>query len=179
MVCIGPCEKCVSGFHNTASEHLARLSSRLEVDGRVVPFHEILESESHLAMLGAKLCRDGFPYRTPHQISAEMIRIQDKFHRKVTMNPLHRTDADRNSYSRSCLWIISSDDDDDCMPSSKETRVEAVRKGKEKKAEASSKGKGKEKKVEASSKGKGKKAESSSKGKCGNTADGADCIDGR
>ena len=177
MVCIGPCEKCVSGFHISASEHLARLSSRLEVDGRVVPFHEILESESHLAMLGAKLCRDGFPYRTPLQISAEMLRIQEKFHRKVTMNLVHQTDADRHSYGRSRLWIISSDDDDDFMPSSKERRLEAVRKGKENKVESSSKGKGK--KAEASSKGKAKKAESSSKGKGGNTADGVGCIDGR
>ena len=179
MVCIGPCEKCVSGFHISASEHLVRLSSRLEVDGRVVPVEEILQSESHLAMLWAKLCRDGFPYRTPLQISVEMLRLQDKYDRNVTNSRLHQTDVDRYSYGRSCLWIISSDDDDDFMPSSKERRVEAVRKGKEKKAEASSKGKGKEKKVEASSKGKGKKAESSSKCKGGNTADGAGCIDGR
>ena len=41
MVCIGPCEKCVSGFHISASEHLARLSSNLKVDGRVVPIEDI------------------------------------------------------------------------------------------------------------------------------------------
>ena len=162
MVCVGPCEKCVSGFHITASEHLARIVSNLEVDGRVVPFEENLHIESHLALLGGKLCRAGFPYGTPLQISAKMLRIQDKYDRNVTNNLLHRTDADRYSYGRSCLWIISSDDDDDFMPSSKERRVEAP-----------------SKKAEASSKGKGKKAESSSKGKDGNTADGAGCIDGR
>ena len=180
MVCIGPCEKCVSGFHITASEHLARNSSNLEVDGRVVPIEEILRTESHLALLGARLCRKGFPYRTPLQISAEINRIEDKFARNVMNNPLHRSDADRMSYGRSCLWLVDSDDDDDAfMPSSKERRVEALRKGKEKNTEASSKGKGKEKKADASSKGKGKKAASSSKGKGGNTVDGAGCIDGR
>ena len=127
MVCIGPCEKCVSGFHITASEHLARISSNLEVDGRVVPIEEILRTESHLALLGAQLCRDGFPYRTPLQISAELLRIQDKFERNVTNNPVHRTDDDRGSYTLSCLWLVDSDDDDDdFMPSSKERRVEAV-----------------------------------------------------
>ena len=60
MVCIGPCEKCVSGFHITASEYLALIASNLEVDGRVVPIEEILRTESHLALLGAQLCRDGF-----------------------------------------------------------------------------------------------------------------------
>ena len=177
MVCIGPCEKCVSGFHISASEHLARLSSNLKVDGRVVPIEEILHTESHLASLGAKPCRDGFPYRTPLQIRAEMLRLADKFDRKVTNSPFYRTEADRDSYGRSCLWVVDSDDDDNFIPSSKERRVEAPSKGKEKKAEASSKGNGK--KAEASSKGKGKKAESSSKGKGGNTADGAGCIDGR
>ena len=162
MVCIGPCEKCVSGFHISASEHLARLSSNLKVDGRVVPIEEILHTESHLALLGAKLCRDGFPYRTPLQIRAEMLRLADKFDRKVTNSPFYRTEGDRDSYGRSCLWVVDSDDDDDFMPSSKERRVEAL-----------------SKKAEASSKGKGKKAESSSKGKGGNTADGAGCIDGR
>ena len=107
-----------------------------------------------------------------------MLRIQDKYERNVTNNPVHRTDADHDSYSLSCLWLVDSDDDDDdFMPSSKERRVEAVRKGKEKKAEASSKGISK--KAEASSMCKGKKAESSSKGKGGNTVDGAGCIDGR
>ena len=144
MVCIGPCEKCVSGFHISASEHLARLSSNLKVDGRVVPIEEILHTESHLTSLGAKLCRDGFPYRTPLQIRAEMLTLAEKFDRKVTNSPFYRTEADRVSYGRSCLWVVDSDDDDDFMPS---------------------KGKGKE--AEASSKGKGKKAKSSSKGKGG------------
>ena len=76
MVCIDPCEKCVSGFHITASEYLALIASNLEVDGRVVPIEEILHTESHLALLGAQLCRDGFPYRTPLQISAEIHRIE-------------------------------------------------------------------------------------------------------
>ena len=93
-----------------------------------------------------------------------MLRLADKFDRKVTNSPFYRTEADRDSYGRSCLWVVDSDDDDNFMPSSKERRVEALNKGK-KKAEASSKGNGK--KAEASSKGKGKKAESSSKGKDG------------
>ena len=174
MVCIGPCEKCVSGFHITASEHLARIASNLEVDGRVVPIEKIL----HLALLGAQLCRKGFPYRTPLQISAEIHRIEAKFARNVANNLLHRTDADRMSYGRSCLWLVDSDDDDNAfMSSSKERRVEALCKVKEKKVEASSKGNSKKAKV--SSKGKDKKVESSSKGKGGNTADGAGCIDGR
>ena len=178
MVCVGPCEKCVSGFHITASEHLARCAINLQVDGRLVSCEEIVQSESHLALLGSKLCRAGFPYRTPLQIRAELLRIQAKFERNVTNSPVHRTDDDRGSYILSCHWLVDSDDDDDdFMPSSKERRVESVRKGKEKKAEASSKGISK--KAEASSMGKDNKTESSSKGKGGNTVDGAGCIDGR
>ena len=73
MVCVGPCEKCVSGFHITASEHLARYAINLQVDGRLVSCEEIVQSESHLALLGAKLCLAGFPYRTPLQISAKLL----------------------------------------------------------------------------------------------------------
>ena len=178
MVCVGPCEKCVSGFHITASEHLARYAINLQVDGRLVSCEEIVQSESHLALLGSKLCRAGFSYRTPLQIRAELLRIQAKFERNVTNSPVHRTDDDRGSYILSCHWLVDSDDDDDdFMSSSKEWRVEAVRKGKEKKAEVSRKGISK--KAEASSMGKGKKAESSSKRKGGNTVDGVGCIDGR
>ena len=54
MVCVGPCEKCVSGFHITTSEHLARFARNFQVEGRVVSCEEIVHSESHLALLGAK-----------------------------------------------------------------------------------------------------------------------------
>jgi hypothetical protein len=84
-----------------------------------------------------------------------MLTLAEKFDRKVTNSPFYRTEADRDSYGRSCLWVVDSDDDDDFMPSSKERRVEAL-----------------SKKAEASSKGKGKKAESSSKGKGGSTRHG-------
>ena len=166
MVCIVPCEKCVSGFHIAASEQLAKIITYLKVDGREIPLEEIVGSERHLALLGARLCRDGFPYRTTEQIRAEILRLADKFDRHVTNEPIHRTQDIRERYGRSFLWVYSSDDDDDFMPSSKERGVEALRKGKEKKAETSSKG-------------AGKKPESSSKGKGAKSADGAGCIDGR
>ena len=166
MVCIVPCEKCVFGFHIVASEHLAKIITYLKVDGREIPLEEIVGSERHLALLGARLCRDGFPYRTPEQIRAEVLRLADKFDRHVTNAPIHRTQDIRERYGRSFLWVYSSDDDDDFMPSSKEKRAEAVRKGKEKKAETSRKS-------------AGKKPESSSKGKGAKSADGAGCIDGR
>ena len=177
MVCIVPCAKCVSGYHITASQHLAMISEDLKVDGRIVPHQEIVDSERPLAFLSARQCRDGFPYRTPQQVRAEIFRLADKYERKVTNGPFHKTEADRASCADSYLWVYSSDDSDDFMPSEKERRAEASRKGKNKKAEASRQGKNK--KAEASSKGKGKKAESSSKGKSANAVDGAGCVDGR
>ena len=81
MVCIVPCEKCVSGFHDAASKHLAMISTDLKVDGRLVPISEIIGSERHLALLGARQVRDGFPYRTPQQIRAEILRLVDKYDR--------------------------------------------------------------------------------------------------
>ena len=179
MVCIGPCERCVSGFHYPARVRLFYLANRLKVDGRLVPVEEIVHTESHLALLGAKLCRDEFPYRTPAQIRAELLRLSDKYDRKV----LNGTEAERSFYGGCRLWIMSSDDADDFMPSSKERRVEAERKKAAAEAATSSKCKGaasSNDKGESSSK---RKSDSSSKRKSDSSSkrksDAGGCIDGR
>ena len=84
MVCVGPCNKCASGgFHSPAAEYLARISHNLHVKGRKVYHDELIKSESHLALLGAKLCSVGYPYRTPNQIRRELIKIRVRSNKKV------------------------------------------------------------------------------------------------
>ena len=110
---------------------------------------ELIESESHLALLGAKLCIAGYPYRTPNQIRRELIRIRVRFNKKVEKGKF-KTQWDLDSYAEYYHWVDESDDSDDFMPSSKALKSEGASKGKGKKVESSSK-----KKSVSSSKGKG------------------------
>ena len=106
MVCVGPCNKCASGgFHSPAAEYLARIAHNLHVEGRKVYHDELIESESHLALLGAKLCSAGYPYRTPNQIRRELIRIRARFEKKVEKGKFFKTQWDVDSYAESYRWV--------------------------------------------------------------------------
>ena len=109
---------CVWRVPQSAGEYLARISHNLHVECRKVYHDELIESESHLALLGAKLCSAGYPYRTPNQIHLELIRIRVRFDKKVEKGKF-MTQWDLDSYPESYRWVDESDDSDDFMPSSK------------------------------------------------------------
>ena len=99
---------------------------------------ELIESESHLALLGAKLCSVGYPYRTPNQIRRELLTIRVRFDANVDKGKF-KTQVDLDSYAESYRWVDESNDSDDFMSSSKALKSEGASKGKGKKVESSSK----------------------------------------
>jgi hypothetical protein len=128
------------------SQCLLRLAANFKIDNTIVPWDELISSDTLMNELSHALSRCGWPSRTFEEIRKELLRLHGRW-KKIEHKSVF---AAKHTF----LWTDDSEDEDDIfMPSTKATTT-ASSKGK---SSASSKGKS-----SASSKGK---SSGSSKGK--------------
>ena len=121
-------------FHTVMSEELLRCACAVRRDNKIVPFEELLSSDTLLTEVGKALCKKGWPWRAPDELRQELIRMHARWMKRKPKSEASRRLAAKNPY----CWIDESEDEDDLfMPSSKPKRT-ASSKGKN---VASSKGK--------------------------------------
>ena len=129
-------------FHPGMSRCLLRLAANVRVDNILVPWDELISSDTLLNELAHALSRCGWPSRTFEEVRKELLRLHGRWKKQQHKGESYLKFAAENTF----LWSAESEDGDDIfMPSTKA------------KSTASSKGKS-----SASSKGK---SSSSSKGK--------------
>ena len=108
------------------SERLLWCAGEFRIDNKIVPFEELLSSDTLLTELGAALRRHGWPSRTPEEIRQELLRLHGRWKKEKHRSESSWTNAADNPF----LWMDESDDDDDIfMPSSTGKRA-ASSKGK-------------------------------------------------
>ena len=146
------------------SERLLLCAVELRVDGKEVPWEELISSDSLLTEVGAALERHRWPSRSPQEIRQELLRMQGKWEKLKFRNESSRAIFANEPY----LWIGESEDDDDVFePTERSKRAAAAKAKKDAAAKAKS---------GASTKGK---SGESSKGKGGASTEAGGCIDGR
>ena len=131
---------------------LLRLAANFEIDNRIVPWDELISSDTLLNELAHALTRSGWPARTVEEIRKELLRLNGRWE-KVGR---HLKWGVKDTF----MWTDDSEDKDDIFMPSTKTKTTASSKDKPKTTSSS---KGKEKST-SSSKGKDKTT-SSSKGK--------------
>ena len=146
------------------SELLLECATEFRVDNKLVPWEELISSDSLLTEIDATLVsrstrlKPYWAHRTPREIRQELLRLHERW-KKVEQSTRDKKFLDWLGDHPSS-WVEESEDDDDIfMPS-----ITA------KKASAS------KDKRPASSKGKGA---ASSKGKSGPSTEAGGCVDGR
>ena len=145
-------------FHPSMSKCLLSLASNFKIDNRIVPWDELLSSDTLLNELAHALSRSGWPVRTFEEIRKELLRLHGRWKKQQHKSEAFLKAATEHTY----LWTQDSEDEDDIfMPSTKaktssSSKAKSTASSKAKSA-ASSKGKS-----AASSKGK---SAASSKGK--------------
>ena len=136
-------------FQLFMSEKLLRLASDFKVDNRVVPWDELISSDTLLTELGHALRRCGWPLRTHAEIRQELLRIHERWKQQQHKSESYLRGARKFPY----LWIEEEDDYDDIFMPSITGKSSSSTKGK---STSSSKGK--------STSSSRKKSTSSSKG---------------
>ena len=122
------------------SKCLLRLATDFRMDNRIVPWDDLINSDTILNEFAHSLRRSGWPERTYEEVHKELLRLHERWKKVVV--PKSETSR-RTATKHPFLWTEESEDDDDIfMPLS----GSASSKGK---SYASSKGKS-----SASSKGK-------------------------
>ena len=116
------------------SERLLLCAVELRVDGKEVPWEELISSDSLLTEVGAALRRHSWPNRYPQEIRKELLRLLDRYDKKVVSGKF-RNEADRMWFAKNPrTWIDESEDEDDIfMPSgalSSKGKSDASAKGK-------------------------------------------------
>src|SRR3989337_2002758 len=139
-----------SSFHPSMYECLLSLAFDFKIDNRIVPWDELLSSDTLLNELAHALSRCGWPSRTFEEIRKELLRLHGRWKKQQHKGESYLKFAAENTF----LWTADSEDEDDIFMPSTKAKSTASSKGK---SSASSKGKS-----SASSKGK---SSSSSKGK--------------
>ena len=98
------------------SKRLLRLASNLEIDNRIVPWDELLSSDTLLNELAHALSRCGWPARTFEEIQKELLRLHGRWKKQQHKGEAFLKAAAEHTY----LWTADSEDEDDIfMPSTK------------------------------------------------------------
>ena len=105
---------------------LLECATNFRRDNDIVPFEELLSSDTLLTEVGRGVCRKGWSWRTPDELWQELIRMHARWKKQKFRNEDERASAARCPFT----WIEESEDEDDLfMPSSKPKSV-ASSKGK-------------------------------------------------
>jgi hypothetical protein len=116
------------------SKRLLRLASNLEIDNRIVPWDELLSSDTLLNELAHALSRCGWPARTFEEIRKELLRLHGRWKKQQHKGEAFLKAAAEHTY----LWTQDSEDEDDNFMPSTKAKTPASSKGK---SASSSKGK--------------------------------------
>ena len=109
----------------------------LRVDNKIVPWEELLSSDTLLNEVRHTLRRHGWPSRTPEEIRQELLSLHGRWKRQSFKSEASRRFATNHPY----LWVDESEDDDDnFMPSAASSKGKSAASSKGKSA-ASSNGK--------------------------------------
>ena len=103
------------GFPTGMSMALLKCATNVRRDNDIVPFEELLSSDTLLTEVGREVCRKGWPWRTPDELRQELIRMHARWKKQKFRN------EDEQAFAARCpfTWIEESEDEDDLfMPSS-------------------------------------------------------------
>ena len=121
-------------FHPGMSKCLLRLAANFEIDNRIVPWDELISSDTLLNELGHALTRSGWPPRTFEEIRKELLRLHGRWKKQQ-----HKSSSFlKITTDHTFLWSANSEDKDDIFMPSTKAKTTASSKGK---SSASSKGK--------------------------------------
>jgi hypothetical protein len=97
------------------SEELLLLAIDFRVDNRLVPWDELIGSDTLLTELGYALTRSGpWPLRTAAEIRQELLRLQERWKKTCSKSASYPEWATRPPL----FWVYKSEDEDDIfMPS--------------------------------------------------------------
>src|SRR3989337_1738687 len=105
-----------SSFHPSMSECLLSLAFDFKIDNRIVPWDELLSSDTLLNELAHALSRCGWPARTFEEIRKELLRLQGRWKKQQHKGEVFLNVAAQHTY----LWTQDSEDEDEIfMPSTK------------------------------------------------------------
>jgi HD-like signal output (HDOD) protein len=108
------------------SIELLRCATAVRKDNNIVPFEELLSSDTLLAEVGKAVCQKGWPWRFPDELRQELLRMHARWKKQKFMSE----DTRELVANTPSAWIDESEDEDDLfMPSSKARSV-ASSKGK-------------------------------------------------
>jgi hypothetical protein len=98
------------------SKCLLNLAFDFKIDNRIVPWDELLSSDTLLNELAHALSRSGWPARTYEEIRKELLRLQGRWKKQQ-----HKGEAFLNAVAEhTYLWTQDSEDEDEIfMPSTK------------------------------------------------------------
>jgi hypothetical protein len=125
------------------SKCLLRLATNFRMDNRIVPWDELIGSDTIQNELAHALRRSGWPERTYEEVRKELLRLHGRWKKVVQTKSENFI---RTAAEHTYLWTADSEDEDDIFMPSTKAKSTASSKGK---STASSKGKS-----TASSKGK-------------------------
>ena len=113
-------------FPHAMSIQLLRCATAVRRDNNIVPFEELLSSDTLLTEVGKAVCQKGWPWRFPDELRQELLRMHARWKKQKFMSEDTRMLVGKAPSS----WIDESEDEDDLfMPSSKPRSV-ASSKGK-------------------------------------------------
>jgi hypothetical protein len=125
------------------SKCLLRLATNFRMDNRIVPWDELIGSDTIQNELAHALRRSGWPERTYEEVRKELLRLHGRWKKVVQTKSENFI---RTAAEHTYLWTADSEDEDDIFMPSTKAKSTSSSKGK---STASSKGKS-----TASSKGK-------------------------
>src|SRR5664279_2282936 len=91
-------------FIKSMTERLLWCAGEFRVDNKIVPFEELLSSDTLLTELGAALRRHGWPSRTPEEIRQELLKLHGRWKKQKYKSESLRSCAANNPF----LWMDES-----------------------------------------------------------------------
>ena len=108
------------------SDRLLKLAANFKMDDRVVPWEELISSDTIMNELAHSLARSGWPPRTFEEIRKELLRLHGRWQKQ-----LHKSESYlRLAVNNSDLWSVDSEDEDDLFMPSTKVKTTASSKGK-------------------------------------------------
>src|SRR3989337_2585129 len=105
-----------SSFHPSMSECLLSLAFDFKIDNRIVPWDELISSDTILNELAHALSWCGWPARTFEEIRKELLRLHVRWKKQQHKGATFLRMAREHTF----LWTDEREDKDDIfMPSSK------------------------------------------------------------
>ena len=97
-------------FHPGMSSTLLSLVTDFRMDNRIVPWDELICSDTIMNELAHQLRRSGWPERTYEEVRKELLRLHARWKKVVELkSETFRRTAAKNPY----LWTDDSEDEDD------------------------------------------------------------------